>query len=275
MGEGHPDLWLHVEDVRGVVRLLGEAAASRHGAASIKRRIADGLGAIIGADAWVWARIEAKLDGTFDVGARSLLHGGIDEQELVGLLESTFDKRLPPPEREPISRELMERPGHLTRRRRDVLGDESWAASEHNRVYRNGRGLHEFIHSFYPLVNGQMSAVAFYRRAGGAAFSERDRRVVHLVLSEIGAVHFDGVDGAPVGEGAGVLGLTPRVRIVFGLLLEGWSRSRIAEELQLSRHTVAEYAQKIYRHFGVRGQAALQARFLRGDGGDVSGTPQA
>jgi DNA-binding NarL/FixJ family response regulator len=59
---------------------------------------------------------------------------------------------------------------------------------------------------------------------------------------------------------------SPRVRTTFGLLIEGLPRKRIAQYLGVSPKTVAEYASRVYRHFGVAAQRELMLRFRNGDG---------
>ena len=53
--------------------------------------------------------------------------------------------------------------------------------------------------------------------------------------------------------------LPPRLARVLPLLLQGMDIQRIAEILDLSKYTVQEYVQDIYRHFGVSKRAQLQA----------------
>ena len=62
--------------------------------------------------------------------------------------------------------------------------------------------------------------------------------------------------------------LSPRLRTVLGLMMDGQTAKRIAFHLELSEHTVRGYVQDIYRHFGVNGRAELMRRFMVGDGRD-------
>ncbi|MGC8623784.1 MAG: helix-turn-helix transcriptional regulator [Phycisphaerae bacterium] len=54
-------------------------------------------------------------------------------------------------------------------------------------------------------------------------------------------------------------GLPPRLSRVLPLLLQGMDIQRIAEILDLSKYTVQEYVQDIYRHFSVCRRPQLQA----------------
>ena len=61
-------------------------------------------------------------------------------------------------------------------------------------------------------------------------------------------------EGLPVATG-----LPPRLLRVLPLLLQGMDIQQIADNLDLSKYTVQEYVQGIYRHFGVCRRAQLQA----------------
>lgn len=75
--------------------------------------------------------------------------------------------------------------------------------------------------------------------------------------------------GVPEDSGEAVPELSPRLRTVFGLLLEGWTRKQMAEHLGLSVNTIAEYTKAVYRHFDVNGQKPLIRRFRVGNGYDT------
>ncbi len=270
MGEHEDGAWLHVEDVRGVVRLLSETAASRERPSIMKRRIASGLASMIDADAWIWGVSELDVAGSLRGGFATMLHDGLNESQLAALYKLSYDSKLPAPEIAKMI-EYFRLGTHFTRLREDLVSAEAWRGSAHYKQYRAPNNLDEFICSIYPVREGTWSVVAFHRHTGRAAFSARDRRLVHVVMSELGALHADtGALESP--DGVGVVGLSPRLRTVLGLLLEGWSRMQIAEHLGLSRHTIAEYMRSTYRHFGVRSQRELQARFHSGDGGDLPPT---
>lgn len=56
--------------------------------------------------------------------------------------------------------------------------------------------------------------------------------------------------------------LPPRLLRVLDRLLEGDSEKEIAVRLQLSPHTIHEYAKQLYRRLEVRIRAELMARFV-------------
>ena len=77
--------------------------------------------------------------------------------------------------------------------------------------------------------------------------------VIKLIEEELARSNM-AADGTPVSTD-----LPPRLSRVLPLLLRGMDIQRIAEILDLSKYTVQEYVQDIYRHFGVCKRAQLQA----------------
>lgn len=63
------------------------------------------------------------------------------------------------------------------------------------------------------------------------------------------------------GKAAAADALSPRLRRVLPLLLQGREIKAIAHQLNLSSYTIQEYVQDIYRHFGVYRRAELQSLF--------------
>ncbi len=63
------------------------------------------------------------------------------------------------------------------------------------------------------------------------------------------------------GKAAAADTLSPRLRRVLPLLLQGREIKAIARQLNLSSYTIQEYVQDIYRHFGVYRRAELQSLF--------------
>jgi DNA-binding NarL/FixJ family response regulator len=110
-----------------------------------------------------------------------------------------------------------------------------------------------------------VSSLGFYRRQHEPAFTERESRIAHIVLSEVPWLH---EEGWPEDRAVSVPQLPPRSRLVLNLLLDGRNRKEIAASLSLSEHTIAGYQKSIYSHFGVGSHAALMRRFQLGDGGD-------
>ncbi len=121
------------------------------------------------------------------------------------------------------------------------------------------------ILSVRPVDERSQSVLGIYRKYGRPLFSAAESRTAHIILSEVGWLH---EAGWPEDRGVTVPHLAKRERMTLNLLLEGWTRQRIAEHLAISLHTVQDYVKRVYRRFGVHSQAELVRRFHRGDGGD-------
>lgn len=74
-------------------------------------------------------------------------------------------------------------------------------------------------------------------------FTVRQRRIAHIVLSEVDWLHYAEL---PPDRGRGVPDLSPRQRMVLVLLLEGRSKVEISELLHISPHTTHDHTKAIY-----------------------------
>ena len=254
--------FLSEPEVRAVVRILGEVAASRDDHAAKKRQLMDGLCQIVGADFWVWALGAAVEPGQPPIYT-SMLTGGFEPAQFGRLL-----KALEHPDMaamtEPFARLLAQKRCHLTRSRQQIV---PVGVIESLPVWQlwNEADIGPILLSFRPLHDGGLSCIALYRRTTGQLFSERESRIAHIVLSEVPWLH---LQGWPDDRGATVPQLTPRQRIVLNLLVSGRSRKGIAAQLGISEHTANDHVKAVFRHFHVNSQTQLASRFLQGDGGD-------
>jgi DNA-binding CsgD family transcriptional regulator len=250
-------------DVRSIVRLLGDVAGSREQPVLRKRQLISGLSRLVGADGWLWSVTRGRDHRPI---CCALVHGGLDTRQLTAWAESTQTVDPPLPEHEACE-EIARNQYHATRTREQMVGDEQWYANPTVRRYRLEVGIDDFLYSLYPLGEPYfVSAIGLYRRTGRERFSPRERRIAHIVLSEVPWLH---TAGLPEDQGKSVPDLPPRLRTVFVMLFEGHDRKRIAVLLGLSEHTVKEYISDVYRHFGVSSQVELIRRFALGDGRDV------
>jgi DNA-binding CsgD family transcriptional regulator len=254
------------EDVRAIVRLLADVAILDGGHEAKKRALMDGLGELIEADGWLWTmtRVDLARDAPMSLG---IMHGGLTDEQVAGWIEMNHDRAHPPPEHAPIIRELR-RGRHFTRSRDQLVEAQAWYDHPTVKRYRLARGIEHSLHSIFPLDEpGVISGVGFYRRVGRESFTARQRRIAHIVLSEVDWLHYADLPGD---HGRDVPRLSPRQRVVLVLLLEGRPRGEIARLLHISPHTAHDHAKAIYRQFGVSSQVALIRRFKSGDGGDVA-----
>jgi DNA-binding CsgD family transcriptional regulator len=250
-------------DVRAIVRLIGKAAASTEEIIVRKQELMAGLAELVGADGWLWS--VTRLRGKSPVCC-GLLHGGLTTQQLTAWAESSqiTDPALP---EHPACTEICANQYHATRTRDQLVPDKKWYSHPTVRKYRLEVGIDDFLYSLYPLREpGLVSAIGLYRHVGRSRFSARDRRLVHIVLSELAWLHSAGLPGD---LGRSVPDLTPRRRTVLVMLLNGMSRKEISHALRISQHTAKDHVKAIYSHFNVSSQIDLVRRFYCGDCGDT------
>ncbi len=249
-------------DVRAIVRLLSEVAASRKDHSGMKRMLMDGVCNLISAETWVWALGCRMTEGKPPIYV-SLMHGGFDEDRFARYLTAVEH-----PDTgfltHPIIRELREKQRHVTRLRQHIVTNERFCSSEAYPFW-NRANIGPLILSFRPLDEHSASGIGLYRGRDAPLFTQRESRIAHIILSEVPWLH---EQGWPEDRGATVPILAPRERLVLHLLLDGRSRKDISNHLALSENTVSGYQKTIYRHFGVNSHAALMRRFQQGDGGD-------
>jgi DNA-binding CsgD family transcriptional regulator len=254
---------LSTADASSIIRLLGEVAIVEGSLAAQKRYLMDGLATIIDADSWAWATScrfqsdEVPLNSGF-------LSGGFSPQQF-----AKFQEALEHPDtavlNAGLTREFELRQTHLTRHRDQIDTEGLFYKSAVYPIWI-AAGVEQVIMSVRPSGDRYISNAGLYRRQGRPPFSPREVKIAHIVLSEVPWLH----DVLPSGLGTVVTQLTPRLRITLNLLVEGQSRTQIAEHLGLSVATVDGYVKDVFRHFRVHSQPSLMARFSVGDGGDTT-----
>ena len=243
-------------DARAMVRLVADVAALQADHTTAKRFLMNGLREMIGASCWVWAL--GYLNPDKPPVYASYLHEGFDESRFARYLRAVEhpDMRFL---MEPFTRELMERQAQLTR------GYCAGGEIEKERVHSfwAAADIAPIILSACPLNEECVSIIALYRPADQPMFDERERKLAHILLTEVPWLH---AAGWPEDFAARTPMLSRQRRLVLNLLLEGHSRKMVADQLGLSIHTVSDYVKDIYRNFGVQSHAELMRRFTKGDG---------
>jgi len=245
-------------DCRKMIRLLAETACVGGGHAEKKRFLMHGLMELVDADAWVWT-----LGCQIKAGERQtcvgFLHEGFEENQFANFLVALEDAEMGKIAGR-FYQTLADNAAHTTMRRQEIDPDglayegrigELWKAAD----------LDANIMSAVPLDERSISGIAVYRKFGRPLFTESERQLVHIIMSEVPWLH---ASGWPEDRGVEVPKLSPRERMVLNLLLDGKSRKEIAEALEISEHTVGDYMKAVYRFFGVNSQAELMCRFMGG-----------
>jgi DNA-binding CsgD family transcriptional regulator len=248
---------LPTQDVREIVRLLGEVAVLNAELPAKRRFLLEGLAKLIGADAWFWAHFKPD-PGKESVISFMFVDGGweSEEQRMKTFAACTSEAY------EPLNTPLRKgRDVHRTYRRVDLVPDEQWYGSELCEKYYHGANFGDILTSLYPLGDDYYSSIAFLRQLGRAQFDQREVCIAHVVMSEIDWLHRGGVD-VPAKEH--VNKLSNRQRQVLLQLLSGDSVKQIAQKLSLSAFTVNGHLKTIYERFHVSSRGELLAQFLAG-----------
>jgi DNA-binding CsgD family transcriptional regulator len=222
----------------------------------------DGLGELIGADAWVWClgcQVEAGQQPVY----LSMSHGGFDDKRYAGMLRAAVHPDMAWIS-EKLIRDMRQKKTQVTRLREQLVGEDVLALTG-IATHLKEADIGPFIVALRPIDETFVSCLGLYRRQSESPFTERECRIAHIVLSEVPWLH---EQGWPEDRGTSVPRLSPRRQLVLNLLLDGRCRKEIADLLSISEYTVAGYQKDIYSHFDVESQVALMRRFQLGNGGD-------
>jgi DNA-binding CsgD family transcriptional regulator len=256
------------DDLRAIIGILAEIAGMTEPLSVRKKVLMNRLCPLLGAERWIWTTSANFERGKTPTGI-AVSYGGFTEREFGIIIEASQDVDVGMPENEPMIEAVLAH-GHVTRTRSDFIGDDDFYTHPQWTLYRKPAGTDQYLFSLYPIGNGYLSGIGFHRLPGQPDFSARERRIIHLVASQVTWLHLADV---PMGTDASfVEDLSPRLRTVFAFLLQGWNRKQIAEHLGITQNTAAGYIKSIYRYFGVASQVQLLSRFVRGDGGDAAST---
>lgn len=243
-------------DARMIVRMLADTAAAEGGHQTKKMFLMRTLCEAVGADAWVWVLGCQTEPGGPQIGV-GFLHGGFDEQRFARLLEALEDA-----DASAIAAtfyaKLTENGRHHTLIREEIDRSGRSYEGKVGRLWENA-DIGAVAMSAQRLDESSLSVIGLYRRFGSEPFTEREKQIIHIVLSEVPWLH---LNGWPQDRGATLPTLSPRQRIILNLLMEGMGRKQIADQMGISPNTVAGYTREVYRHFGVHSQAELMRRFL-------------
>lgn len=249
-------------DARNIINLLGEVALLESSRNDRRIALIEGLAKLIGADAWLWFTAAHTIAGDHPAHA-IVLKAGLSDEQMGYIIEAS---ECPDMTRltAPFFEDFEKTQGHTTRLRQQIDPQNFFDESAVFDLWKKAN-IGPVILSARPTSDGQVSMIGLYRHFDRPLFNEDDSRIAHIVLSEIPSLH-EAISPAELnGE---VAGLSPRLRQVLNLLLQGYSRKELASTLTLSIHTVGDYVAEIYKRFEVHSQTDLVRRFLAGDGGD-------
>lgn len=260
----------NVDPIRGTLRALQVSAMIRllHEAREIRAandvtspgpHLVEGVAHLLGADAG-----GAIIDEDFGAGrAGRVTHAWLTGFRLDGAKPTSFAAAHGPianPGVRIIERWIDgARPGEVRGLLRAGPDARAWSDAPYVQEYLRPAGLSDAV--FAAQAGGQRGVVrglAFYRGRARKRFDEADR-----ALLAVFATHAAPLLAPPRVEPR----LSRRERATLESLVAGASEKEIAAQLGISRHTVHDYAKRIYRAFGVRSRGELLARVLSARGG--------
>ena len=247
-------------ELRRAFRLVSECRDLGHDPAAWRRRLLEGLDALVGYQ--VGAAVRFRHDpatglpeacplaehGWDSPRERSLWHENF-------LINRGFDWAI-------TFRRFMALPGDLvTRTRGQLVEDREWDRSFEFLETRRPMGHDDLMVSYARAPDGEgLYGFTLNRSLGDGPFTTREGRLVHMLHHEL-ARSF----GTTVAiEPGGVFeGLPRRLGETLQALVEGDSEKQVAARLGLSRHTVHEYIKDLYRRLAVNSRAELLALCIK------------
>jgi DNA-binding CsgD family transcriptional regulator len=132
-----------------------------------------------------------------------------------------------------------------------MVPDERWYSSSLVRATGNRCNIDDTMYSRRKLPQpGWAHFIAVNRGWKNKQFSARDRLIVNLLHRELGRL-WSQIDTGPL------IALPPRLRQTLDLIFSGYSEKEMGASLNVSTHTVHDFARRLYRHFGVTGRNGL------------------
>ncbi len=249
---------VQARDLRAITRLLGEIAILSESLDQKRRALINGLARLVKADGWIWTtgRIDPISQSPMQT---NMLFGGLTDHQLAALLDSPSDTKTPSPCDRPLAA-LVAKGDPFVCTRQQLVDDETWYSNTNTKTYFLEHGVDQCMYAITPFKKLEFSGIGFFRLTGHPPFSEQQRQMVQLVTSEVHWLHDNSL---PEEHGTAVEQLTPRLRSVLTLLLDGCLCKEIAGLLHLSPHTVKGYIHDIYRHFNVNSQIGLIRHFRK------------
>lgn len=169
-------------DVRDMVRLVGEVVSSRHDHSVMKRQLMDGLCRLVEADAWVWC-LGCEMEAGKMPVYLSMDHGGFDEARYAAMLRAAAHPDLTWIS-ETMIRDMREKNTQVTRLREQFAARDELAVAGIATHMREA-DIGPFLIVMRPIDARSVSTLGLYRREPEPAFTERECRIAHVILSEV------------------------------------------------------------------------------------------
>jgi DNA-binding CsgD family transcriptional regulator len=141
---------------------------------------------------------------------------------------------------------------HFTRSRQELVGDERWYRSALANEICRPHDCDHFIFSTVPVMPHTYASLMLIRAWHDRPFGAREKLLVELLHEELARDWLDAREPR----------LSPRQRQVLELLRAGASEKEVAAALEVSTHTVHDHVKALHRAYGVRSRGELMARAM-------------
>ncbi|MBC8067467.1 MAG: helix-turn-helix transcriptional regulator [Deltaproteobacteria bacterium] len=251
---------LAVEDVRALVRLLGELRELGRDSEAWRRHLVDSLGRICHARVAVVSELKVNARVHGDDAAPScasavtplqLFDHGVDDERRTAFYAQLYWYSHGADD--PLRRLVPLYGSQFTVLRHELVDDREWYGSTlANEAFRRW-DCDDFLFSMVPVrTAGVICSLELFRGWRDCHFADRERLLISLLHEELAR------DWSRAGRQT--TRLTPRQREVLRQLVAGASEKELAFELGVSTHTAHDHVKALYRAFGVRSRGELLGR---------------
>jgi DNA-binding CsgD family transcriptional regulator len=255
-----PERRLSLDQTRRLLRLAREAEGIAEHALRA-RLLLRGLARIVGAETGVFVLDPPHAALPAVRRPRQLAEHGVDDA-VKRALTKTFERPTPSPGMAAYlrHRDALHEEGVVTFARPEVMTARAWRSSDYYAECMRPCRLDEFAYSLGPASEpGCLFGVALHRAAGGRAFDDRERSLLHFFQLELAPrLLWPKSRVLPLAARR----LPPRQREVLQRLLAGDAEKEVARCLGLTAGTVHQYVKDVYRACGVSSRAQLMAHCL-------------
>lgn len=250
---------LAIDDVRALVRLLGELRELGRDPSAWRDHLLDSLARICHAKIAVASELrvnppppvgEVRTDCAAAVTPVHLVHRGVEGESERFFRDCYWYSH---DDDDPLDGLLSLYGKAFTVVRRELVDDRRWYASALANDNMHAHDCDDFVFSMAPVRHaGVICSLELFRSQKDPRFGEREQAIVSLLHEELAR------DWARASRHAERL--TPRQREVLQQLVEGASEKEVAARLGVSPHTAHDHVKALYRALGVRSRGELLGR---------------
>lgn len=248
------------KDADAMLELLGKVAAMPESLLERRYELLNRLSRLVRADIWVWVCLHVPQTG-LPVNSNAVDGGWTDEAERTRMYAAVNT-----PDCHALSTLLAKQARQLGRSLTIIAEQIAFPVPvvQAHRRFCDSVDIASRMLSIYPRTDppGDYGLFTLSRRRGSPPFTERDRAIIHSLLSHAPWVHQ--LDSEMSRHADPLLRLTRRERQILRLSMVGHGRKKIADLLGVTLYTVTDHFKSMYRKLGVRSQGELLSKFISG-----------